>query len=79
MYISVQFKDRNKVFKGKTYDYKLDEKEKIPKKGAIVRMFDEDNEFVAYGTRVKVVDVKTVSLSANENLKVRLLETTLDN
>lgn len=78
MYISVQFKDRNKVFKGKTYDYKLHEKEKVPKKGAIVRMLNSDYEYLHYGTRLMVTDVKEESDSADNELKVRLIETTLD-
>jgi uncharacterized protein YhfF len=57
MFISVQFKDKNKVFKGKIYDYEL-LTDVVPKVGEIIRMVDKDNEPVCYGTRVKVVAVK---------------------
>ena len=78
MYITVQFKDRNKVFKGKTYDYKLHEKEKVPEKGTIVRMLDDNYNYLCYGTRVKVVDVKADSAKADKSFSIRLIETTLD-
>lgn len=58
MFISVQFKDKNKIFKGKTYDYEL-LTNVTPQVGDIIRMLDKDNEPVCYGTRVKVVAVKT--------------------
>lgn len=57
MYITVQFKDRNKVFKGKTYDYLLNKEEKPPQRGDIIRMLDDNYNYRFYGTRVKVVDV----------------------
>ena len=42
MTISVRFKDRNKKFCGKTYDYILHGEEKLPKNGAIIRMMDSE-------------------------------------
>lgn len=61
MFISVMFKDRNKIFKGKTYDYKLSDEEEIPAVGSIIRMMDEEYDYICNGTRVKVVDVKVAS------------------
>ena len=77
MYITVQFKDKNKVFKGRTYDYKIcdDEPEK-PARGDIIRMMDKDYNYICYGTRVKVVDVKENSL--NDVQEIRFIKTTLD-
>ena len=51
MYISVQFKDKDKKFKGRIYDYKVcdDEAEK-PQKGDIIRMMDTNYNYIAYGT-----------------------------
>ena len=40
MVITVQFKDRNKNFRGKTYDYILHKEETIPKNGEIIRLMD---------------------------------------
>lgn len=77
MYISVQFKDKDKKFKGRIYDYKVcdDEAEK-PQKGDIIRMMDTNYNYIAYGTRVMVVDVKERSATASQ--EIRFLKTTLD-
>ena len=72
--ISVQFKDKNKVFRGKTYDFKV---EKAPKIGSIIRMYDTKFEKpICNATRVKVVDVKKTSAAATE--LIGFVETTLD-
>lgn len=42
MYITVQFKDKFKVFKGKTYDFELAPAEEIPKVDSIIRMYTPD-------------------------------------
>jgi hypothetical protein len=58
MYISVMFKDKNKVFKGKSYDFKLATSE-TPKVGSIIRMYNADfTKVVCNATRVKVMAVK---------------------
>lgn len=75
MYITIQFKDAQKVFKGKTYDYELCADEPAPKKDDIVRMTDENWNYIHYGTRVKVIDVKQKSETAKA--KVRLIQSTL--
>lgn len=77
MYIGIQFKDKAKNFRGKIYDFKLHPEEKVPKVGSIIRVLDEDYNYKFYGTRVKVVDVKTESTSAAEQL-IRYIETSLD-
>lgn len=58
MVITVQFKDRNKVFKGPAYDYRLHSEETTPRRGSIIRLMDENYEWRHYGTRVKVVDIR---------------------
>ena len=58
MYITVQFKNKENQFGGKTYDFKLSNQVSAPAKGSIIRMIDEDDKPVCYRTRVKVVDVK---------------------
>ena len=57
MYITVQFKNKNKDFVGKLYDYALNKEEIPPKQGDIIRMMDDNYNYKFYGTRVKVVDV----------------------
>lgn len=76
MVVSVQFKNKKKEFVGKTYDYELVKGEKVPQKGQIIRMMDEQYNYLCYGTRVKVVDVKQVSPSAQ--MAIRYVEDTLD-
>lgn len=58
MVITVQFKDRNKNFRGKTYDYLLHKEETIPKNGEIIRMMDENYNYLCYGTRTRIVNVR---------------------
>ena len=76
MYITVQFKDRNKVFKGKTYDYLLNKEEIPPQRGDIIRMMDDNYNYLHYGTRVKVVDV--VNGNKDNLTSIRYIKTTLD-
>jgi hypothetical protein len=61
MVISVQFKNRDMEFRGKTYDFELAPNEPVPTKGAIIRMTDPNGKKVCNYTRVKVVDVKNTS------------------
>lgn len=72
MFISVQFKDKNMNFRGKLYDYEVSV---APKQGAIIRMLDENNNYVAHGTRVKVVEVKEKSNTSA--CKIRFLNSSL--
>ena len=76
MYITVQFKDKNKVFKGRKYDYILNDNEKIPEKNTIIRMMDNNYDWIANGTRVKVVDIKKYSKTATQ--EIRYVEDTID-
>jgi len=58
MVISIRFKDKNKVFQGKVYDFLLHEEEEIPKEGDIVRLLDESFDYRFHGTRVRVEAVR---------------------
>lgn len=79
MVISVQFKDKNKVFKGRSYDYLLHKEEKVPSYGNIIRMMDENYNYAYNGTRVKVVGVRNETEEDRKNLLVvRYIKTTLD-
>lgn len=79
MVISVQFKDKNKVFKGRSYDYLLHKEEKVPSCGNIIRMMDENYNYAYNGTRVKVVGVRNETEEDKKNLLVvRYIKTTLD-
>lgn len=78
MVISIQFKDKNKVFKGKIYDFKLSKNESVPKKDTIVRLMDsEAKNYLFYGTRVKVTDVKFDS-NEDELEEVTYVESSLE-
>lgn len=80
MVVSVQFKDKNKVFKGRIYDYLLhkDDENEI-QGGDIIRMMDKDYNFTCHGTRVKVVGLRAASADDIKNLQtIRCLKTTLD-
>lgn len=72
--ISVQFKDKNKVFRGRTYDFKV---ATAPKVGSIIRMYNKEmTKPVCNATRVKVVEVKGTSSAATE--EIEYIETTLE-
>lgn len=74
--ISIMFKDKNKVFKGKSYDFILNKEEEIPEVGDIIRLMTPAYDYMFYGTRVKVVSVKAESDTANQ--EVRYVKATLD-
>ena len=78
MFVTVQFKDRNKVFKGRTYDYLLNREETVPRVGQIIRLMDDDYNYLCYGTRVKVVGVKETS-EVKEPVSVRYVVASLEN
>lgn len=79
MIISVQFKDKNKNFRGKSYDCLLHKEERIPRCGEIVRLMDEDYEYKHYGTRVMVTNVRMAATGDKDKLDVvRYISTTLD-
>lgn len=62
MVLTVQFKNRNMEFTGRTYDYQLVIGTEPPKVGDVIRMLSEDgSRAVCNGTRVKVVAVKEKS------------------
>lgn len=76
MVVSVQFKNKDKVFLGKEYDYLLSNEEEVPKKGSIIRMMDTNYNYLCSGTRVKVVGIKKTSSTAKT--KIRYVEATLE-
>ena len=78
MFVTVQFKDRNKVFKGRTYDYLLNREETVPRVGQIIRLMDDNYNYLCYGTRVKVVSVKETS-EVKEPVSVRYVVASLEN
>ena len=78
MVISIQFKDKYKVFKGKLYDFKLAKGEEIPKKNSVVRLMDNKaKDYLFYGTRVRVADVK-FDVNEDELEEVTYIESSLD-
>lgn len=78
MVITVQFKDKNKVFKGRTYDYLLNKEEELPQKGSIIRMMDNDYNYIYNGTRTRVVNVRKAT-KGDEGLKViRYINSTME-
>lgn len=61
MYITVQFRNREDQFAGKTYDFELCAGTPAPPVGSIIRMIDKDEKPVCNRTRVKVIDAKKES------------------
>lgn len=68
--IFIQFKNKNLEFVGRLYDYLLHEDEEIPTPNTIVRLLDEDYNYLNYGTRVKVVDVVDAMLEDMDTKKI---------
>ena len=78
MVITVQFKDRNKNFRGRTYDYLLHKEEDIPNNGDIIRMMDENYNYLCYGTRTRIVNVRK-EMERDSGLKViRYINATME-
>ena len=68
MYVTVQFKNKQLIFGGRTYDYEV--VGDVPQKGDVIRMLSEDGtKAVCNGTRVKVVDVKPTSTFSIQKIK----------
>lgn len=76
--VSIQFKNRNKEFKGKVYDFLLNQEEDNPKSGDIIRLMDNSYNYKFYGTRVKVVDTKIVSENFEDLEEVRYLQSSME-
>ncbi len=64
MFVTVQFRNRENEFCGKTYDFELCENTPTPPIGSIIRMVNEEGKPVCNRTRVKVVDVKYAAAHA---------------
>lgn len=82
MYITVQFKNKNKDFVGKLYDYALNKEEIPPKQGDIIRMMDDNYNYKFYGTRVKVVDVfndeKKLNVPKENVASIRYIQSSME-
>ena len=79
MYMNVQFKNAKKQFIGKEYSYELCPDEEVPKENSIVRLMDENYNYLCHGTRVRVNSVtKTPIGKVAEYLKIRYVEANLD-
>ena len=82
MYITVQFKNKNKDFVGKLYDYALNKEETPPKQGDIIRMMDDNYNYKFYGTRVKVVDVfnneKKLNVPKENVASIRYIQSSME-
>lgn len=76
--ISVRFKGKDKVFKGKTYDYILFQEEDTPKVGDIIRMLNQDYEYICYGTRVRIEQVRLEKVLNNEYTYIHYIEDSLE-
>ena len=75
MYVTVQFKNKQLIFGGRTYDYEV--VDDVPQKGDVLRMLSEDGtKAVCNGTRVKVVDVKPTSTFSIQ--KIKAVQSSLD-
>ena len=79
MVITVQFKDRNKNFRGKTYVYILHKEETIPKKWEIILLMYANYNYLYYCTRIRVTGIRHSVPSDKEKLSViRYVTATLD-
>lgn len=58
MFITVQFRNRENKFCGKTYDFELCSNTPAPPVGSIIRMINAEGKPVCNRTRVKVLNVK---------------------
>lgn len=76
--VTIRFKDKNKVFRGKTYDYILFQNEDIPKVGDIIRMLDQNYEYICYGTRVRVEQVRLAEVDINDYISIHYIEDSLE-
>lgn len=72
MYISVQFKDKAKNFKGRNYDFLLSSAVSPPSVGSIIRMYKADGgEKVCNATRVRVNRVMENSATADRGCPIK--------
>lgn len=76
--VTVRFKNKDKVFVGKSYDYILFQNEDIPKEGDIIRMLDKDYEYICYGTRVRVEQVRLDMVDINKYTFIHYIEDSLE-
>ena len=77
-YITIQFKDKDKVFKGRTYDFRLNDNVSPPSVGSIIRMYKPDGHKMCNATRVKVLNVMRSSAMANDDEPIEYELASLD-
>lgn len=70
MVLTVQFHNKEDVFCGKKYCYSLLKDEEVPTIGSIIRLYDENYNKIANGTRVKVTSIRA-STPEDNFLKIR--------
>lgn len=79
LFVNVKFKNRNMEFTGKTYSYELAADEEAPKDGEIVRLMDENYNYICNGTRVKVENTSKIPVGkVAEYLRIRYVKASLD-
>ena len=79
LFVNVKFKNRNMEFTGKTYSYELAADEETPKDGEIVRLMDENYNYICNGTRVKVENTSKIPVGkVAEYLRIRYVKASLD-
>lgn len=79
MFVNVQFKNRQKQFTGKIYSYELCSDEITPKENDIIRLMDENYNYINYGTRVRVNSTSKVPAGkVAEYLRVRYVESSME-
>ena len=72
MIISIRFKDKNKVFHGKTYDFNLVKGARVPKQNDIVRMVDENGDYRAKIAKDGVYYWLTISQDGYTTLRTHI-------
>lgn len=72
MYISVQFKDKNKHFRGRNYDFLLSPTISPPSVGTIIRTYKANGGGkMCNATRVRVNEVREFSDTADKSCPIK--------
>lgn len=78
MVVTIQFKDKNKIFKGRTYNFILNKNENPPKKDSIIRLMDNEYNYIYNGTRVKVINIRPQHFTDINLFEIKYVMATLD-